>query len=261
MSETNIQIAAQLYTVRAYTQTEESIASTLKKIKKIGYDCVQISAFGPCRTEFLRDQLQENELEVCATHTAYERIVEDTDNVIREHKLLNIPYVGLGGRKTVTIAETENFLKEILPAARKIRDAGLQFIYHNHHREFIRLENGQTVMQYLLEHTSAEEFGLLPDLYWLQFAGVNPALFLKEHADRISVVHLKDLCIAEGNSGTEEQRYAEIFEGNMDYDGLQKVLTQTGVRYAAVEQDDCYGKDPFECLLRSRDNLRKHWGI
>ena len=28
--------------------------------------------------------------------------------------------------------------------------------------------------------------------------------------------------------------------------------------YAAVEQDDCYGTDPFECLKISYDNLKSH---
>ncbi len=89
-------IAAQLYTVRAYTQTEKDIAQTLKKVAKAGYDCVQISAFGKCGTDFLRERFAENGLRVCATHTPVERIVNETDEVIAEHKALGAPYVGIG---------------------------------------------------------------------------------------------------------------------------------------------------------------------
>ena len=40
-------LAAQLFTCHEYTKTPKDIAETLKKVKKIGYDAVQISALGP----------------------------------------------------------------------------------------------------------------------------------------------------------------------------------------------------------------------
>lgn len=257
MTKQTLQIAAQLYTVRAFTQTEEEIARTLKRVKEIGYGCVQISAFGPCSAEFVRGELDRNALSVCATHTPYERIVKDTENVIREHKVLGCPYVGLGYCELNTPEKVRAFLSDILPAAEKIRDAGLKFLYHNHQFEFCRMENGASPMHMLLSETSADTFGLLPDLYWMQFAGVDTVRFVRENAERIGVVHLKDMIVtAEGG-----QRFAEIYEGNMNYDGLRTALLDAGVRFAAVEQDDCYGKDPFGCLALSRGNIRARWGI
>lgn len=254
----DLQIAAQLFTVRAFTQDEKGIAATLAKVKSIGYDCVQVSAFGPCRPEFLRDELEQNGLIACATHTPYERIIGDTDAVIAEHTILGIRNIGLGWRCYKTKAEAEQFLADILPAARKIRDAGLQFVYHNHQWEFLRMENGQTVMDYYLENTSPSEFGLLPDMYWLQFAGISPQKFLRENADRISVIHLKDMRIA-AEDGTP--RFAPVFEGNMDYVSICEAASAVGVRVAAVEQDDCYGEDPFEALRRSREHIRERLGL
>ena len=40
-------LAAQLYTLREFTKTPKDIAETMKKVKQIGYDAVQISALGP----------------------------------------------------------------------------------------------------------------------------------------------------------------------------------------------------------------------
>lgn len=253
-----IAIAAQLYTVREFTRTEKEIAATLKRIKEIGYDCVQLSALGPCRPAFLAEQLEKYGLTVCATHTPFDRIVTDTDAVIAEHKLLGVRYVGLGFNRIGSVAEAQAFLGNILPAAKKIAENGLRFIYHNHQWEFIRMENGQTVMEYLLEHTTPELFGLLPDCYWLQVAGLDPADFLHRQAGRIDVIHLKDLCI-DKESGA--QRYAEIFEGNMDYRAIFSAAMEAGVRYAAVEQDECYGRDPFVSLMISRENIYKNLGV
>lgn len=257
MEREMLQIAAQLYTVRAYTKTEKDIAQTLKKIKEIGYDCVQVSAFGPYRPEFLRDALAENGLSVCVTHTPFARITEDTEKVIAEHLLIGCPYVGLGSAQLRTEEEVRAFLAKILPAAKKIRDAGLRFLYHNHFMEFCRLENGVTPMQMLFDGAPADLFGLIPDLYWLQYAGVDPVHFLRENAGRVGVVHLKDMCVTQDGG----HRFAEIYAGNMNYDEVGRALLETGMRYAAVEQDDCYGEDPFVCLGRSRANLRARWNV
>lgn len=256
--ERGMEIAAQLYTVRAKTQTEADIAETLRKVKEIGYDWVQISGFGKCSPEFLRGELEKNGLRACATHTPLERIADDTEKVIAEHKMLGIPYVGLGYYAAKTTEEAKGFLKRIIPAAKKLHDSGLQFVYHNHFMEFARMENGQRVLDYYIEQTTPEEFSLLPDIYWLQFAGLSPEKFMKEYADRIQVIHLKDMKI-DGESG--ERRFAEIYNGNMDYDSILKTAEQTGVRFAAVEQDECYGTDPFESLRISRKNIRERYGI
>ena len=41
------EIALTLYTVRDFCQTEKDLLHTLNKIKKIGYDAIQVSSIGP----------------------------------------------------------------------------------------------------------------------------------------------------------------------------------------------------------------------
>ena len=43
---TNTVIAAQMYTAREFTKTTKDAAASLKKVREIGYEAVQISAFG-----------------------------------------------------------------------------------------------------------------------------------------------------------------------------------------------------------------------
>ena len=40
------EIALTLYTVRDFSQTEKDLLNTLRKIKKIGYDAIQVSSIG-----------------------------------------------------------------------------------------------------------------------------------------------------------------------------------------------------------------------
>ena len=247
-----MKIAAQLYTVRAYTQTENDIEQTFARIKDLGYECVQISGFGKCSTEFLQSALTNHGLTACATHSPYDEIINDTDALIAHHKALGIRYIGLGYKMMTSKDEVLLFLDEITPALKKIKQAGLQFVYHNHHHEFVDL-GGCTPMDLLLENTSADEFGLLIDTHWLQTAGLSSVSFMKKHADRIKVIHLKDFKL----SADKERRYAVVGEGNMDFEEILATAKSIGVEYAAVEQDDCYGEDPFDCLKRSLDNIKK----
>ena len=45
----------------------------------------------------------------------------------------------------------------------------------------------------------------------------------------------------------------------MNYPRILERLENAGTKYALVEQDDCNGEDPFECLERSYENLKKYF--
>ena len=53
-----------------------------------------------------------------------------------------------------------------------------------------------------------------------------------------------------------EVRYAEIGEGNLNWPAILDAAKAGGVRWYLVEQDECYGRDPFESLAISYRNLR-----
>ena len=67
-------IAAQLYTVREFTQTPADISKTLKRIRKIGYEAVQLSALGKIDPAELGKMLSSEGLACCATHVSPERL-------------------------------------------------------------------------------------------------------------------------------------------------------------------------------------------
>ena len=80
---------AQLYTVRAYTQSETDFALTISKIAKIGYKTVQISAIGNIRPERVREICDREGVEIVLTHSDVNRILHDTKALIREHDILD----------------------------------------------------------------------------------------------------------------------------------------------------------------------------
>ncbi|MFA6735543.1 hypothetical protein EOM86_13895 [Candidatus Nomurabacteria bacterium] len=62
---------------------------------------------------------------------------------------------------------------------------------------------------------------------------------------------IKDLGIIEN-----KQIMLPVMEGNLCRDEIVNVCINGGIRYAMIEQDDCNGLDPFDCLELSLKNLK-----
>ena len=52
-------------------------------------------------------------------------------------------------------------------------------------------------------------------------------------------------------------QFAEVGEGTLPIKACIEAGLEGGSEYFLIEQDDCYGRDPFESLKISRDNLIK----
>ncbi len=248
-----MKIAAQLYTLRDFTQTPAEIEVTLKKVKKIGYNAVQVSGMGPIEPEKLKNLVEEIGLEICATHISFDRLKNDIDNVIKEHKLWGCKYVGLGIMPEEYRDSAEGirkFIKEITPIARKIKDNGLQFIYHNHNVEFANYGD-KTGMDILFEESDQAVFDFEIDTYWIQAGGADPAEWIKKVKNRMDVVHFKDMTV----DGWDPQM-AEVGEGNLNWKRIIEACKENEVEWACVEQDICQ-RDPFESLAISLQNLKE----
>lgn len=86
------------------------------------------------------------------------------------------------------------------------------------------------------------------DTYWVQSGGGDPIWWINAFKGRIPCIHYKDMAYG--------KLMAVVGEGNMNFEGIIKTSIDTGVKYALVEQDNCNGEDPFDCLKRSYEYLR-----
>ena len=246
------QIAAQLYTLREHTKTPADIAKTLKRVKQIGYDAVQCSALGKIEPKELADILQGEGLTCCATHVSPDRLKNETQAVIDEHKLWGCQYTAIGGfhPKEPKVEDWQSFAVDYSTTDRKFAGSGLSIGYHNHSHELARF-GGKTALQLLLDEFSKDVWFEI-DTYWITHGGGDPAAWIDKVAGRIPCLHLKDMAI----TPQREQRMAEVGEGNLNWPAILKASKAAGVKWYIVEQDDTYGADPFECLATSLRNLR-----
>ena len=243
----DMKIGAQFYTVRDYCKELDGFAETLKKVAEIGYRYVQISGTCPYEAEWLKNELDRNGLQCVLTHIPADSLKNETDSVIRNHDVFGCRYVGLGFYSFGDHLEKfDEFCEQFHPVARRLKDGGKYFMYHNHDQEFKKVGN-QTLLQKLAEEFSAEEMGFTLDTFWVQAGGADPAQYLELLAGRIPCIHLKDYAYG--------RKMAVIGEGNINFDRVFEKAEAGGTEYMLVEQDDCGGKDPFECLKRSYENL------
>jgi len=246
-----MKVAATLYTVRAFTQTSADIAQTLRRVKAIGYNFVQLSALGPIAPAELKRLLDDTGMGVCATHVPFERLQNDLPALIDEHHLWGCRHVGLGSLPAEYRSREgyARFAREGSLLARKLAEAGLTFSYHNHFWELEKYA-GRRGLDILFEDSDPAVFFAEIDTYWIQYGGGDPAAWIRKMKGREPLVHFKDM----GVSG-DKPVMAEVGEGNLNWPAIVAACQDCGVEWCIVEQDWC-ARDPFESLAISLQNLK-----
>lgn len=244
-------LAAQMYTLREFTKTPADIAVTLAKVRAMGYEAIQISAFGPCDPAELAKMLAGEGLAVCSTHTGWPRFVDQIDQVIEEHRMWGCRHPAIGGmpgeyRSAEGVVEFAKLAEQV---GRKLDQAGMDFSYHNHNFEFQKA-GGKTWLELLYDSSDPRYLKAEIDTYWVQAGGGDPAEWIARCAGRMPILHLKDMVM-----GPDGVRMAEIGEGNLNWPAILAAAKDAGVEWYCIEQDDCYERDPFDSLKISLDNL------
>jgi sugar phosphate isomerase/epimerase len=251
-------VAAQLYTIRDFTKTPADLDKSMERIKSIGYKAVQVSGIGPMDHQQVKDIMDKHGLTICATHISFEKMQEDLDDVVHQHKLWNCKYVGVSIMPEKYRTSKEGyvaFAKEASEIGKRLADEGLKFIYHNHHFEFVKFD-GVLGMDILLNESDPEDFGFEIDTFWVQTGGCNPVDWIDKLAGRIQVVHFKDMVMNIDDKGEIKPIMAEVGEGNLNWPDIIDACIKTNVEWVAVEQDICQ-RDPFESLEISLKNLKE----
>lgn len=129
----------------------------------------------------------------------------------------------------VTAADYRAAIPLLNEHGRRLRDLGLRLSYHNHDFEFARLPEGCTGMDLLLDGLDPDAVELCADLGWVHIGGVDPIAFVRTHAQRLGVVHLRD------HDGTD---WVPLGQGRIDLRGIAAELGKLPhIRRIVVEQD------------------------
>lgn len=232
----------QLYTIRdSYTNSEEFKAA-LKKVKELGYDQVEFAGYGDLSAVELKAYLEELGLTTVSCHRGLVDLSETLDETIRYNKELGIKYIVCAYAPTSTKEEMATLINILNSAKVAIEEAGMELLYHNHSHEFVALEDGSLPMNLIKDCVRLEL-----DTFWVFHAGVEPCTYLKEYADRIALVHIKD--------GSFEGKPCAIGEGYNNMKGIVKMSEIIGMDCVIVENDNPE-PDGLSDVKRSINNLK-----
>lgn len=254
-----MKLGAQFFTLRDSCKDLAGLEETMKKVADIGYTSIQLSCVCAYDGEWVAEKAKEIGITVDITHYAYDKIINDIDNTIKQHSAMSCKCIGIGSSPyDKNQAGLDRLVSEIAPVIPKITAAGHKLMYHNHHWEFAKLENGKLFIEELCDKFTPEELGITLDTYWVQAAGGDPIAWIKKLHGRIDRIHFKDMAM---NMTDKAVRIASIGEGNMNYDGIIQACLDENIEYGYVELDNCYGEDPFDCMKRSYDFLSSRYGL
>ena len=250
------QLAAQLYTMRDFTQTADDFARTLEKIRAIGYPAVQLSAVEAMDGDTpdvsaaaARQLLDGLGLRCIATHRSWDSLSRQTEREIEFHQTLGCSFAAIGGLpgeyQQAGAGGYASFVRDAAPVIDRLKAAGIRFGYHNHAHEFERPGTGPATLYDTFIRDGGPDFCLEVDVYWAAHAGLNPERLIERCRGRVPVIHVKDAEVAGG-----VPVMAPVGEGNLDWPHLLPACAAAGVEWYAVEQDICR-RDPFDCLRSS----------
>lgn len=234
-------ISFQLYSARNFTPWQDVIG----KLAELGY--TQVEGFGPVYDDpnDFKAALNRLGLSMPSGHFSIDMLENDLPTALEIASTLGIkriycPYL-LPDQRPSDAAGWTNFARRLADVGNNVRAAGLDFGWHNHDFEFETLPDGSIPMQIILDE--APDNGWEADIAWITRGGANPMDWIARHGNRITAAHVKD--IAPDGDNTDQDGWADVGHGIMDWPGLMTALRQAGCDLFVVEHDNPSDLDRF----------------
>lgn len=245
-----IRPGVQLYTLR--TEMEKNVEATLAKVAEIGYKEVEFAGYFGRTPSQIDRILKTTGLAAPSAHVGRDAIGAKWDKTLDDaaaagHKFLVVASIPEADRKSIDTYKS--FALELNKAAELSTKREITLAYHNHDFEFASLGGVTTGHETLLRNCDPELVKFELDLFWLQKAGRDPAMYIAEHPGRIALVHVKDMA--------RDGSMTEVGTGTIDF---QRAFDagKRSIKHFFVEHDQ--PRVPFESITKSFVAMRRFQG-
>jgi sugar phosphate isomerase/epimerase len=247
-----VPVALQMYTVRDVMAKD--FRGTVRKVAQMGYAGIELAGSGGLSAAELKDLLAETKLALAGSHIGLSSYEKELDQVIAFNKAIGMQYVGVPAlpnemRTAAGFRKVAAFMNKI---GAELKREGLTLYYHNHAFEF-EVIDGMRGMDVLFKETDPALVKFECDVYWVHYAGLDPAAFIRANSGRYPLIHLKDM-----TGVGAERTFAEVGEGVIDFAPIFAASEAQGAQWYIVEQDRC-ARPSLESAQISLQNLKK-WG-
>lgn len=277
--------AVQQIMLGSVTGTKEAARNTLQAIKEAGYDGVELNGFMIRPSSMMvrlltraagmptgkggrldwKSLCAEAGLKIVAVHEDLGGIEQDPEAIIREATEFGTKYVVITGMYRFDYSDdaaVADLVNRLNAAGERLKDGGIQLLYHNHNCEWRRLSSGKRAYDFLIEETDPEFVNFEFDSYWPTEAGADALGVMKKLDTRLKLYHINDRgSRVEGASMTPilKSDSMELGYGNMPLSEFMEQALSAGADAVILESHKNWAdKSPVTSLQRSAEFLAKY---
>lgn len=245
-------IAVQLYTLRHFQEPFEAL---LEHVAAAGYQGVETVGTQGLSAKEVKAALNANGLTVVSGHVPLSELETNLEQTAAFHQeigndTLIVPHLS-SDLYDDTAESWQKLGQQLGEIGARLKDLNLRLAYHNHAFEMPEID-GKRAIDWLLESAGTEQLAFEPDLAWMVRGGVDPLELLGRYQGRCKRVHIKD--IAPQGENTDEDGWADVGFGTLDWDTLLPAAARAGAEAFIVEHDK--PKDPLVTIRRSAGFLK-----
>ena len=208
-------LAVQQIMIGSACKDEKTTLSTLKRIKQVGYDGIELNLFMIENTPFIvrlltkmagmpvgkganiywPDMLKESRLKATSLHADLGSLENRIDEVISKARELNTNKIVITGMYRFDYSNYDNvkeLVKRLDKVGARLRESDLQLLYHNHNVEFLKVDNKYTAYEMILNDTNPDLVKIEFDSYWPAEAGVDVIPLMEQLGERLVLYHIND---------------------------------------------------------------------
>ncbi len=218
-------IGIQLYSVRE--ALAEDFKGTLIKLSKLGFRGVEFAYnYGGMEPSELADFLKIKNLKTIGIYENINNICNPDAEVYKQAAALGCKHLTFGFGIVQLEEDFDKCLDTCRKAVKTAASKGLTICYHAHAHEFQKL-NDKYYLDILLKELPAMAFEA--DTCWIQQGGEDVIAYMKKYADRIPLLHVKDV--------TAEGQITELGNGVIDFKAVADFAKINDIPWLSYEQD------------------------
>lgn len=182
----------QLYSLRA--DFNRDVEATLKQISLWGITEIEMSGYYGKTVNEWKELLRKYDLNCRAMTVDYAALNNNPEQLIADARTLGAKYIGVGWipHSNFSIETVREAAGQFNRFGKLCKEKGIRFYYHPHGYEFSAY-NGDTLMDEMMHLCDNRYVTFEIDFFWFQYAGENPARWLKKYPKRFELAHLKEL--------------------------------------------------------------------
>ncbi len=267
--------AVQQIMLGTVTRDERQAKQTLQRIKKAGYDGLELNRFMIHPSSLMVRMLTkaagmptgkggkldwhalmaESGLSVISLHTDLGSLEKETDQLIEEAHSFNTDTVVITGMYRFDYG-SETAVRELADRLNKagetLRRNGLSLLYHNHNVELLPVRPGVRACDLLLSQTDPACVNFEFDSYWFTDGGADAKEWMKKLGSRMKLWHVTDRGFRQTGAAMTPILKADSVElgtGTMDLEGMKAIALENGINAVVLESHKNWiNKDPIQSL-------------